>query len=881
MESEDERIKKLLTNYFNKNNKGKQYKILEEEISSIKKNKIINYCTKILSKLEKSPFNRYATKEESSLKIYQYLFGVLKNKINLDEKIFFEIINTLYNFFKSEKINPFNTLVQTLKEENIFLLKNFPKLMNDIIIPLISKKDEAKKKDAYYLDQIIKDGIGSIFLNDNEEFQAKLKQCNVDLNESFDSIYQSLIDILYKEDILPQTKTLVISWFYFLESLPGQDLRENYEEIIRNILKIINSSNKEVSNMGEIYIKKIIDVIMYSYEEEIFNLDFIKAIFKPIIDIKNIYNDNEQYKSVLYQILEKFFEKFGRILNDAKHVDIITGHVDTFTKHVYILTKHAYTLAKRIEPFTKNIDTLKKDVDTLRNAVDTLKEDVDILSKNIESLTKNIDALKRSIDTLKKEVNRLTENIDTLKKDVNTLPKIIDTLKKNIDILTKDVNTLPENIDTLKNNIDELPIKIPFFLFPDILKFILLTIIKMNENKLFLEVEEVANENQILKLNGIFSDLIRKVKEEYFYGYVFNDAINDKLLKNLDEKSTNIVFDWMEQLYKAKLFLNEFFLMNLINHMENLRDFHIKRIIGVMRMIKENSENYDEEIIIEIILKKFNEGNFAEEFGFYIFNELSDENNLTIDIISIYQIITKKLKDNKSEDFIINIVDLLTKYLIREERAKKVINALNVDKIFFKKLYKIFCYNPFDTLVLILISKEFELAYYFVQNLSKIDLDSDDLIQLSKAVQIFESKFFIDVRIKLLNPKSNIYLIKTLYAILLLLPPGPALKNLSFRLKCLEILYDFDDEEKEVIKDDNYSISDLNNNDDSSSISEFGEKDSSEMENENKKNNEEKDIFDDNASQISNQNLIKKYIEIFNSKQKTKKIRKKDFKLNE
>ena len=53
------------------------------------------------------------------------------------------------------------------------------------------------------------------------------------------------------------------------------------------------------------------------------------------------------------------------------------------------------------------------------------------------------------------------------------------------------------------------------------------------------------------------------------------------------------------------------------------------------------------------------------------------------------------------------------------------------------------------------------------------------------------------VRIKLLNPKKFTYLIKTLYAILLLLPQGQAFDSLNTRLRCLEIIHNLDDSEDE------------------------------------------------------------------------------------
>ena len=755
MENEyDDNIYKLLTKYFDKRYKGKQKAILEEQIDSISiEIKKFDYCKRIFKKLNESPFKSYVIHDEISIRIYAHLFDILKNKVkveyNIKEPIYFDIIHSLYTILKLENLNAFKILIQTLKDENIFILRNFSKLINELIIPLLSEKDITLRNNGFYLDQIIKDEIGSLFQNgDKDDIIELQKEMKIFKN----NICDYLLTKLQETDILPQTKILVISWFYFLESLPGQDLNEKYKDIIINILNIINSNNKEVSNMGEIYVKKIIDMIIYQNEqndEYKFNLGFFREILKSIIDIKNINNNNEQYKSVLFYILKKFLEKFNKLLKEKK-----------------------------------NIKTLRK--------------------------------------------------------------------------------------------------KIPFELFHNILKFILLNIINFDiGNQINNDIE-----NQILELNTIFSNSVKRVKPTYFTNNEFKNIINDILLRNLDEKSTNIVFDWIIQLYnlfekkekndkkeknkekkekeeKEEKEENIKFLKDLFLNMKDLKDFHIRRIIGIMKMIKNNNPDYNKPII-EIILEKFKDKQFTEEFGFFIFNELSDESNETINIIEIYREIAEKLKDYKDIDFIKNIIDLLTKYLTKEEKAKKVIDKLKEDETFFKAIYEVFCYNPFDTLVFLLITKSFELSYFFVLNLSKMDFESSDLIELSKAVQIFESNFFIDVRIQLLNPKSNIYLIKTLYAILLLLPPGPALKNLNNRLKCLEILFNFDDEEQ----NNDYKIIDNIKNNSSMNISEIKENDSSKLISEIHISSEhEKNIDGQNLKKIA----VEDYINIFNDLYATRK----------
>lgn len=82
---------------------------------------------------------------------------------------------------------------------------------------------------------------------------------------------------------------------------------------------------------------------------------------------------------------------------------------------------------------------------------------------------------------------------------------------------------------------------------------------------------------------------------------------------------------------------------------------------------------------------------------------------------------------------------------------------------------------------------------YFYINSPDIKLDEEYVIQLSKLVQLIESSLFNSIRILMLEPGKNIYLIKTLYGVLMLLPQGKAYNSLSKRLKSIEMLIQLDD----------------------------------------------------------------------------------------
>ena len=69
----------------------------------------------------------------------------------------------MFIFPHPNEMDKVNNIIKIIKDEKIFILKNFDKLLNKIIIPLITKNEEPIKTIGYYLDQIVKDGIGSLF----------------------------------------------------------------------------------------------------------------------------------------------------------------------------------------------------------------------------------------------------------------------------------------------------------------------------------------------------------------------------------------------------------------------------------------------------------------------------------------------------------------------------------------------------------------------------------------------------------------------------------------------------------------------------------------------------------------------------------------------
>eukprot|EP01063_Lacrimia_lanifica_P034429 TRINITY_DN6366_c0_g2_i1.p1 TRINITY_DN6366_c0_g2~~TRINITY_DN6366_c0_g2_i1.p1 ORF type:complete len:740 (+),score=252.70 TRINITY_DN6366_c0_g2_i1:106-2325(+) len=104
-------------------------------------------------------------------------------------------------------------------------------------------------------------------------------------------------------------------------------------------------------------------------------------------------------------------------------------------------------------------------------------------------------------------------------------------------------------------------------------------------------------------------------------------------------------------------------------------------------------------------------------------------------------------------------------------------------KALFEKLYSCWSYNPVSLLGLCLLARAYEHAYTLVQAFGEMEMTVGMLLEIDKLIQMIESPVFTYLRLALLEPEDNPYLVKTLFGILMLLPQSPAFHDLHKRLK--------------------------------------------------------------------------------------------------
>merc|ERR1712113_268784 len=105
------------------------------------------------------------------------------------------------------------------------------------------------------------------------------------------------------------------------------------------------------------------------------------------------------------------------------------------------------------------------------------------------------------------------------------------------------------------------------------------------------------------------------------------------------------------------------------------------------------------------------------------------------------------------------------------------------DNKLFLSLYDAWCYDPISTLSLCLMSKMYELGAKLIVYFANVDITIGFLMQVDKLVTLIESPTFVHLRLELLEPYRNPYLLKIMYGLLMLLPQNNAFNSLRIRLQ--------------------------------------------------------------------------------------------------
>ncbi|XP_019432672.1 PREDICTED: protein VAC14 homolog isoform X2 [Lupinus angustifolius] len=138
---------------------------------------------------------------------------------------------------------------------------------------------------------------------------------------------------------------------------------------------------------------------------------------------------------------------------------------------------------------------------------------------------------------------------------------------------------------------------------------------------------------------------------------------------------------------------------------------------------------------------------------------------------------------------------------IRDLLKQSLVNPAGKD--LYVSLYASWCHSPMAILSLCLLAQTYQHASVVIHSLGEEDINTKFLVQLDKLIRLLETPTFTCLRLQLLEPGRYVWLFKTLYGLLMLLPQqSPAFKILKTRLKAVPS-YPFNGEQSKRISSGN------------------------------------------------------------------------------
>lgn len=694
-------------------------------------------------------------------------------KYKPDPKFYIILFDPLFDLYKSKleskQIIFFtNKIIKFIANKKEVIYSNFNNLFEVLLMLKIHQEQEVKNS-GNALDKLLKDSL--------QEYSD-----NMDLYKDYFDFNSFCEHIKNKMKLQQQILiSLLFNWIGIICQIKQTGIVKFFHDILPLILNLQAGKDKDLSKYADNCFKIIKNNIeenfirYYKYDKE--SIEKILAIV-----IKEASPNSNKISLPAWDLLDLYLRK------SEQHIDIYLSKRDGKDM---ILNKN--TISSKLDsPNLKDNDIKTKQSFKEGKAKSTMS-----LPKKVEKMSKN------SND---KNMNLASSN--------NVYININDNDKKNNKRLSKNSgNKGPggpsfefKNYSDMQTFIGELLNDAQFSKDDNILEYIPF---KLFSKILILITEtyacDVDNIEIVNKLDDTLKRIINKSpKEINNYGFEHQEVTSILLIgiKNPTNKNKKRLLNWCEILYNKygtnifnnfNVFIKEFIQAIPTNKSEKTDFF--------MDMVQFLSNIKMEGDITNIIMKNLTE-KLMEESGLMsnegyvilILDNLSKNSSLDI----VYESLVDVLKDTKNYSFVSKMIHCLNQYLMRNPKAvnfrKSLINNDNIEQYnkLFIKMYNIWAINPISLLIYCVITEHFEIAYNIILNLVKVQLDNDYYIHLGSLVQLLESELYDYIRIRLLEPTNNIYLIRTLYGILMLLPQGQAFNVLSNRMSNVQTLFEIE-----------------------------------------------------------------------------------------
>ena len=691
---------------------------------------------------------------------------VMSNAIQMfdpEPKIYFILFKPVFDLFQEKleknQITRFTTsIINDFLSKNLTIpLANFNELF-EVLILLKINQDQDIKSAGNPLDKLLKDSL---------EYYSK----NIDSCESiFDN--QSFCDKIKEKLSLQQSIIIVellVNWIDIICKINKPWVVKFLLDTLPLILKIQNAS-KNADNCLKIIIKNFEDNFTNYYKE---NKELLEKII--LIIIKEASPKANNINIVAWNLLNLFLKKSE--LHLMIYLSKIKGNIE---------------FMDNTKVNSLNTDSPNNDNKIIRNAA-TYKEGKTKINNNLPQKEKN------SKFGIEKVIGSNSIKNNSIEKKNSKKVKISNARNNGPSFEFKIYNTI-NSMQTYQGELgykegmfsknDDILEYIPFSLFSNLLLLI-------TETYPF----DIKNFDVVEKLNNTLQNIVDKSPNNIRdYGFKVEDITEIILIaiKGPSMKNKEQLLEWCKILYKKfkkGLFPNfNAFIKEYIQSLPDNKNNIFLEMVDFLCNIE-----MDKELTI-IIIKNLTEKLMNipelmnnESMVILIIEKLSKNSSLNL----VYEAFSEVLGDNKNYTIISKMVNYLNQYLISDPNGfnfrKSLINKENEkNNELFLKLYKIWSFNPISLIVFCVITEHFELTYNIILNIIKIQLDNEYYIHLGQLVQLLESDLYDYIRIRLLEPTKNIYLIKALYGILMLLPQGQAFNVLSNRMCNVQALFEIE-----------------------------------------------------------------------------------------
>lgn len=411
-------------------------------------------------------------------------------------------------------------------------------------------------------------------------------------------------------------------------------------------------------------------------------------------------------------------------------------------------------------------------LDPLFSYLSSSLEDVRVVTENFLKLL--LHEIK-GIYEIKSSVKDATDGLYIPGQDVVIdCPKIIDILINNLDSTEEPIQLMA--LQWLWSLLKLSPESFVIFM-PKLLSVILTTISHSNS-----QLQAMA-----VQFNSKLMELAASRQDEINYTLILNQLtlqfLNDK------ESTRLAVLDWLIMLHDENP-------QKFLEHSDNIFSLLLKalndsseKVIDkdlelLSKISNQSDDKYFQSFMIDLIDLFKKDRKLLDTRADFIIRTICK----SLDSERVYKSISRVLSDDESNlNFVSIMIQILNNNLIVAPELQDLRRKLTKgdSASLFETLFRCWSLNSPSLLCLTLLTSKYKLSWQIVSQMANYDISLNLLIQLDLLIQLMESPVFIRLRLDLLNPHKNSYLLKCLYGLLMLLPQSNSFKLLQNRLSAI------------------------------------------------------------------------------------------------